>query len=348
MRSSKALSSVYAPPRAEQGWRLEDLFPGAAIRYFSFGRRALAAALEAAGARGKGVLLPEFICRDLLSSLAAVGARPVYYAVDYSLRPVEPPSRWPKAAAVLAVNYFGFPQDLEPFREYARSAGAVLIEDNAHGLFSKDASGAPLGARGDLGIFSLRKTLPLPNGAALLVPAGGRFPLPAQQPFEAPDTPRYLAKQALRVAAGVVGAPLSLRGLELLRGARRALTGKRLPPPDPASETNLPEPALPCGQLAQPLRVAAAQSEIRRRRLLYELIGERLKPTGAQAVFPDLPEGACPYGYPFRSSPDEIASAVSALAELGLEPLPWPDLPSALASGAPASYKNVWLAHFLW
>ena len=69
--------------------------------------------------------------------------------------------------AVLAVNYFGFAQDLAPFREYCLRTGATLVEDNAHGFLSKDASGVLLGTRADLGITSIRKTFRLVNGAAL-------------------------------------------------------------------------------------------------------------------------------------------------------------------------------------
>ena len=69
--------------------------------------------------------------------------------------------------ALLAVNYFGFAQDLAPFREYCLRTGATLIEDNAHGFLSKDTSGVLLGTRADLGITSIRKTFRLVNGAAL-------------------------------------------------------------------------------------------------------------------------------------------------------------------------------------
>ena len=69
--------------------------------------------------------------------------------------------------AVLAVNYFGFAQELAPFREYCLRTGATLIEDNAHGFLSKDTSGVLLGMRTGLGITSIRKTFRLVNGAAL-------------------------------------------------------------------------------------------------------------------------------------------------------------------------------------
>src|SRR5581483_6103533 len=125
-------------------------------------------ALRAARIKGgDAVLLPEFICRDVLASLHAVGADAVWYPVSSDLLPASSPATWPQARALLAVNYFGFPQDFEPFRAYAARTGAVLIEDNAHGFLSRDQTGRWLGTRGCAGLFSIRKSLPVPDGAAL-------------------------------------------------------------------------------------------------------------------------------------------------------------------------------------
>ena len=85
-----------------------------AIRYFSLGRHALAAGLRALGVgAGQSILLPEYICRDLLAAVHAVGALPVFYPVALNLCPATPQENWPAASAVLAVDYFGFPQPLE-------------------------------------------------------------------------------------------------------------------------------------------------------------------------------------------------------------------------------------------
>jgi len=342
------LTSVYAPPAAERGWRLEEFYPGAVIRFYSFGRRALAAGLEVLGARGQPVLLPEFVCRDLLSSLDAAGARAVYYPVRRDLRPATPPDRWPQACAALAVDYFGFPQDLEPFRAYAERTGATLIEDNAHGLFSRDEAGAALGLRADLGLFSLRKTLLLPNGAALMVPEDGTLTVPEQSAFSDDPTGRSRGKQALRAVARRFGPRAALRGLELLRGMRGVLKGSRIPLPAADAERVLPEPALPCRELEEPLRAGSPYAEVARRRELYSLVDAQARRAGAEPVFERLPENAAPYGYPFRARPERLPAVLSALAELGLEPLTWPDLPDALAASAPEYYRDVRLVHFLW
>ncbi|MDE2290511.1 MAG: DegT/DnrJ/EryC1/StrS aminotransferase family protein, partial [Elusimicrobia bacterium] len=161
-------ATVYAPPRARSPWSPADLFAPAKLRFYAHGRNALAEGLRLAGAAGGRVLLPAFICRDLLAAVAAAGATAVFYGVAPGLEPEEAPERWPEARAVVAVDYFGFPQDLAPFEAYARRTGATLLEDAAHALLSRGADGRLLGTRAPLGILSLRKTLPLPNGGALL------------------------------------------------------------------------------------------------------------------------------------------------------------------------------------
>ena len=138
-----------------------------ALRYFSLGRFAMRDALLYTGIKsGDTVLLPEFICRDLLSAVAEVGAKSVFYQVDQTLKPVHLDSTL-RPKVIIAVNYFGFAQDLKVFREFADNTGAIVIEDNAHGFLSRDEDGHLLGYREQFGITSFRKTLNVENGAFL-------------------------------------------------------------------------------------------------------------------------------------------------------------------------------------
>ena len=340
--------SIYSPPSARSTWRLNDLIPSRQIRYFSFARRALAAGLNATAIRkGHCVLLPQFICRDILSSLAAVGARPVFYPVDARLQPAREPKDWPQASAVIAVNYFGFPQNLEPFRRYCALNNAVLIEDNAHGLFSRDDLGQLLGTRTEMGIFSLRKTLPLPDGAALSLSSDRNWNINGKDSFETSNSLRYHLKQSYRALARHFGATHAFRGISLLRNLRRLRTGNRLPEPEVQSEHYLPFPENPCEQLANPILVADPELEEKRRRTLYETVGNSLRKAGFEPLFETLPKGVVPYAFPFRASPEIIGKAFEILSSLGLEPLSWPDLPSTLGE-TPTHYRNLWLVHFLW
>jgi hypothetical protein len=326
------------------------LLPGTPVRYFSFARRATAAALRSAGiGYGAAVLVPEFICRDFLSAVHDAGAHCVFYPVDRKLEPATEPASWPKAKAVVAVNYFGFPQDLAPFKAYCAKNEALLIEDNAHGLFSKDSDGRWLGSRGDCGVFSLRKTLPIVNGAALALNAKDRpWKLEAQSDFHDPNGLRSAFRGGIRKLARFGGARSAYGVLEGLRFARRLRTGHRLPPGDPASEKALPYPDLPTKALAKPITAAGPESEIARRRELYQLLAAELTGAGFELVFPSLPEGAAPFGLAVRVPELELARAKKLLAARGLEPMSWPDLPGAVAPKAPAHYRDIQLVHFLW
>ena len=329
-------STVYSPPRAKATWRLEDLYTPATVRHYAYGRQALTEALRLAGAAGKTVLLPAFICREVLSAVAAAGVRPAFYAVAPDLTPEEPPERWPDAAAVLAVDYFGWPQGLIPFEAYARRTGAVVIEDAAHALFSRDSRGRALGTRAPLGILSPRKSLPLPNGGTLLATAA-KFAqhLPPQAAFEPVPGRRPALKAAARPLLALAGAKTALAVLTAWRAARTQAAG----------ETSLPD-ASPCPELGRPLVCADPAIEVSRRRALWSLCSPLAVKAGASPVFTSLPDGISPYAFAFRVK--DPSAAAAAFAAEGLAVLPWSALPKDLDHAAPEHYRNVHLAHFLW
>jgi len=321
-----------------------------AIRYFSLGRHALAAGLKAIGiGAGHSVLLPEYICRDLLAAVHVVGAVPVFYPVGLDLCPATPQELWPDATAVLAVDYFGFPQPLQCFKAYCSRTGAVLVEDNAHGFLSRDENGTLLGWRGDLGLLSLRKTFMLPDGAALLVPnADVVSHLEPQHPFAAGSGGRALrVKRGLR-RLPVVGPQLAAGVTRLARVVRKLRTGHAIPLPATDAETLIPASPLPYGHLLDDLARLDFSAEVARRRALYAEFSHLLRNWSIEPVFASLPENVSPYGFPFRAD-DGLALEVQKLAERrGLDAFRWPDLPEALASFAPDHYRRTWVLNFLW
>lgn len=70
--------------------------------------------------------------------------------------------------AVLVTHYFGFPQKINIIRSICDAHNLFLIEDCAHALYSKDGE-CFLGTVGDLAVFSMRKSVPIPNGGALVI-----------------------------------------------------------------------------------------------------------------------------------------------------------------------------------
>jgi perosamine synthetase len=68
---------------------------------------------------------------------------------------------------VLVTHYFGFPQDIQGVHEICRAKGAYLLEDCAHAFLSR-LGNRLLGSWGDISIFSYRKSLPIPDGGAVV------------------------------------------------------------------------------------------------------------------------------------------------------------------------------------
>lgn len=345
------LRSVYAPPLAPTQWDLAQLAGHDRLRYFAYGRHALIAALHVAGVTaGDVVLMPGFICRELLSAIHAIGARVEYYAVDAALGLADDAASLPAAKVIVAVDYFGFAQDLAPFRQYCMRTGALLIEDNAHGLFSRDSGRNVLGTRGDLGIFSIRKTLTTPDGAAVIVNnLAYTAKLPPQTPFSnlAPAA-TFRSKQRLRKLARLLGPWPARMATTLTRQLRRLRTGHAIPPSSPQSETQLPGIETPNAVLRDVMRNTDVDAEIARRRDLYHLLPSLLDPRTFPPLFPSLPPDTVPYGYPFIANPESAVSAGKLLSQHGLECIPWPALPDAISANAPAHYRSVWMVSFLW
>jgi hypothetical protein len=342
---------IYWPSYVKSDWLFEKFVGHERIRYFSYGRHALAEGFLTIGIeKGDKILVPSYICRDLLSSIHSVGASPVYYDIDKELQPATPVEYFPLARAVIAVNYFGFPCDLNPFKDYCRRSGAILFEDNAHGLFSRDEKGRILGTRGDIGIFSLRKTILLPDGAAMVLNLNETvFSLRPQLKFSTGTVPlSFLVKNFLLKSA-------PLRNLELLRLliylkrlVRSVRTGHKILPSSPEAEFVLPADPSPNKNLYSLLARLDIGHEISRRRALYNLVDMEMRRANYQPVFPALPDYVTPYCYPFFSDKDRIGPAKKALRKIHLECHPWPELPAVVFPNAPDHYKTIWMVGFLW
>jgi hypothetical protein len=318
--------------------------------WYAYARHALVDAFVLAGVQpGDSVLLPRFICRDVLATLRRVGATPVWYDVPPTLV-VTDSARWPSARAVLAVNYFGFAQALAPFRAYCDRTGAVLIEDNAHGWLSRDAHGSPLGERASLGITSTRKTIRSLDGAYLFVADGVHVneavALPG--PLDVDDRPVPTGVRIRSVVARlarVTRLPLMNLMRAAVRLARR--TAGRPPIPDTAYLEREMPPGRNIHRTSRALIAALdTDAEVRRRRRLYANVHERLRNGPGTPVFASLGDGTCPQGYPLIADDAQLPAIRRALRGTGLEVTTWPDLPST-ATDVPDFYRHVRLVNFL-
>ena len=251
--------------------------------------------------------------------------------------------------AVLAVNYFGFAQDLAPFHEYCLRTGATLIEDNAHGFLSKDTSGVLLGTRAELGITSIRKTFRLVNGAAMYF-SGAEYAdsVSDQLDFHNSNAPKgfLLRKASAQIQRSTKIPTLSLFQFTI-RMMRLLATGSRLPKSTQESETELPTPVAPHRSVNELIRSLQPKVEIARRQKLFAEVHKRAKDLDIEVIFSDMHLGVSPYGFAFIANNDLVNSVRNKLRGLSVEIIHWPDLPDALNVPKEHFYRNVWVVNFL-
>src|SRR5262249_53512932 len=117
------------------------------------------------------VLAPEYNSGNEVLAMRAAGATVRYYPIgfDMQLDPIEVERLCSlhNPGVLYVTHYAGWPQPMRQILDLARRRGMLVVEDCARALLS-EADGQPLGSFGDWSIFCLYKTLPVPNGAALV------------------------------------------------------------------------------------------------------------------------------------------------------------------------------------
>ncbi len=155
---------------------LYQIFPFNTPRctFFYSGRYAFAAGLKALGIKPEEeILMPSYNCWVEIDPVKRHNIKAKYYGIRRNftadLKDIEGKID-DRTKALLITHYLGFPQPLNDIMAICKRHKIFLIEDCAHAFLS-DYEGRPLGSFGDISIFSFRKTLPIPNGAALVVNA---------------------------------------------------------------------------------------------------------------------------------------------------------------------------------
>ena len=324
-----------------------------AYRYYAYGRQALVEALRLANVLpGDEVLVPALICKDVLSSIHTVGAKPVFYQVDKTLTPVLLPNS-SLIKAVIAVNYFGFAQDLKPFLDYCKKFSVKLIEDNAHGYLSANVDGVLLGNRAPLGITSIRKTMRIPDGARLHISnkqLSELLPdqLPPQLPLnEKPLGTRYLLQQRFSKVERLTRLPLLRWARSIVRLRRFLLTGEFIATSTTLAETEVVVPVGPRESSMKQIQKLDEQAEAKRRTELYGRVSSALDKSKITSIHGHLPKNCIPYGFPFFGDTEAARDVQRLVNRFGVEVIRWPDLPEAVVADAPDHYSNLWLVNFL-
>ena len=319
--------------------------------FYAYARHALVTALRMAQVTtGSTVLIPHFICRDVLASIAAVGAKPVFYDIDDDLQ-ISQNTMLPPADAVLAVNYFGFPADLGRLRQQLSDPTTIIIEDNAHGWLSADENGVPLGTRTALGITSFRKTIRVVDGAFL--------DLNTDQLSASVTTPNQPTSRT-----GALPLPFHIRAvvasidqrspLPLMTAGRRSirrlrsLTGATSINERAEEEWQLPaHEAIHRSSLKQFGRTNLI-AEVARRRNAFATCQTLAERFDIRMPTIDFGPHVSPQGFPFFADSGNLDSFRAAVtrAKIG-EVVSWPSLPSATTLSPISKLRNMCLVNFL-
>ncbi|HEY1907307.1 MAG TPA: DegT/DnrJ/EryC1/StrS family aminotransferase [Myxococcaceae bacterium] len=310
----------YVPAEPTLGWEqlraaarplTEHPFSADAITWTHLGRSALFLATRVLGLESREVLLPAYHHGGEVDAVLAAGAHPAFYPVGtrWTVDPEEIERRiGPRTRGIVMTHFGGFPGPASQLRTLADRHGLVLIEDCAQALLSVDGE-VPVGTTGDAAIFSLRKTLPVPHGGALVFNGRRGFQLPRlATPDRGPTVRGLWARLLLRGEFRLPRQGAAFRGLGRWLSAR-------LGPEAPPGRRFLHRAELELGVSPLVRRVAGAhdlaQVVERRRRNFFHLLG------ALRAVAPplvsELPPGVCPLFYPlWVPDRDEVLTRLRA------------------------------------
>ncbi len=141
------------------------------ITYWFNGRAAIWQGIKALGLKkGDRIITPAYSCGAELDVLLKTGVKLDYYRIDNKLNAdlahIEELCQSP-ASALFVTHYYGQPQPMDALKKIADKYNLLLIEDASHALFSNTDKDEPLGQLSDMAIFSLWKSLEIPDGGVL-------------------------------------------------------------------------------------------------------------------------------------------------------------------------------------
>jgi dTDP-4-amino-4,6-dideoxygalactose transaminase len=315
--------------RAGGAARTQSVLDAGDVRFVTSGRIAIALALREMGVKaGDKVLVPAWHSLSMVPPVLWLGAEPVFYRLrpDTTVDIGDVMAKLDGSTRVLmATHYFGFPQqEMATLRALCDARGIGLLEDCAHCLIGEH-QGRPVGAWGDYAIASSMKFLPIYEGGLLV---SHRHSLrnvalrSAGLGFEAKVALTSLEKGfAHGRLAGVRAAlwlPMKARDAAWgLLKSRRGSSGAALAPDSSDSSFNFDPRWLDkrsswfarlMTRLAPTGRIASARREH------YERIDKALRHLrGGRPLYPRLPNGACPWVYPFvADDPEQLCARLRA------------------------------------
>jgi len=265
-------------------------------RYFASGRDALHWIIGSLGlAKGERVLLPAYICNEVIKPFFTHGLTVEFYRVDADLQIDKADlatKLTPDIRLLLYIHYFGFRSEIPEEITDRLAQQTIIIEDSTHSLLSPfESSQQPTQRRGDIRFASYRKLLPIPDGAVL---SSNSQDLPGMVPAETRRSLRALASVSFRCAgAGLKN--IRVRHPRLYPNwVHRCLFSW--------SETLLEASPKPSGMSGLSKKIIRsldlpAMVQMRRRNFQY-LLTELTGVENLKLLYSKLPEDVCPLGFP--------------------------------------------------
>lgn len=308
------------------------------------GRNAIWQAMRILGLNpGDEILVPAYNCGSEIDPLLHYGLTIVPYRVSRFAQVDAEDIRCritTRTRAVYVTHYFGFPQRLEQIMRLCRERQLFLIEDCALALFSRDGGGF-VGRMGDVAVFSFRKTLPVPDGGAVIVNTPN---LQAEQLWEQPPLSRTLSdlvplagrwarRQLDTEWDGIEKMYRFLRSRLNRRGQRKRpcraqdkfvqVCGDKKPALGYKDQYDTKISRWTISPIAKRIISNVNSIEIvAKRRANFQALLKALQDVpGAEPLFKELPEGVCPNVFPLLT--EKRSELQSALCEKKVSAIEW-------------------------
>lgn len=231
-----------------------------------------------------------------------------------------------RTKVIYVTHYFGWPQTLRGLSEICSENNIYLVEDCALSLFSSP-SDDPIGFLGDAAIYSLPKTLPVPDGGVLTASCG------IEQSGQAAGY-KALLRKMLPLIKRTVLRLFEMTGMyrflpQWIIRSRNA--GKNEMAVTPSGLPEMPgsyyydkgiEKLIPSRISRYVLDHSNAEALVSRRRDNYTELYDAVKESGVfKPLYDELPEGVCPLCLPVIIEDRQEAGA--RLNEMGVSAVQW-------------------------
>lgn len=309
------LSSTSFLPGKRSG-SIASVLDAGDVKFVTSGRVAIALAMKEIGVGpGDKVLVPAYHCASMVQPVVWAGATPVFYKVrpDTSVDLDDLRSKLDGTTkALLATNYFGFPQDLTSLRRFCDDSNLRFVEDCAHSFLGQHCA-KPLGSFGDYAIASAMKFFPVYEGGCLI---SSRHDISHLQltsgglGFEVKATFNTLEKSfsfgRMGVLRSALSAPMWAKNF-LWSKVKKSAPSKAISLGPGSSDGGFdfdPRWIMKRASLFSRLMINTVPIEpiARKRRENYLLLKEALSDVPHfRPLFPDLPDNVVPYVFPMVS-----------------------------------------------